>query len=471
LIELLVTIVILVTVLGAVIPVLSPNNDARRIRNAARQLQSLITQAQALAAREGRPYGIAFRENQVDLDTNGNRLNDGVALEAFIISERKPYAGFSEFSRARLMFRPDLSPFPDGSRFKVQLVAAATHGGPIFQPPYDFQIDPIPPEVIRRGDRIQVGEHLFRVVDPDKDGDGSPENLSDFPQGEYYSYPPNSAAPIALLSVEPIGQLPLLPKIAPGKYVGVDVVATDAKTYKFLRQASNGGVYAQATRPGSNSAPPLQFPRGVGIDMLASGVDFRVPSATADVPKFLQSDFTTLQSLQIAEIKGLNTSDDSDRPWPRFVAPLTVGVLFDPSGGIHSLTVNGEELQENFWVRPSRLYLLVGRIENATRTLQEIGVDPNNPGPDGLADFTSLTTDDDDTVAQRREQLNWLNRDSLWVTVAGRTGRAVVAENNTAVDPRAIIGPSSSMTPPEQLARQLQAARGFARELAGGGGQ
>ena len=62
LIELLITIVIMVTVLAGALPLLSPNNNSRKLREASRQLNSLLSQAQAQAARDGRPVGVAFRE-------------------------------------------------------------------------------------------------------------------------------------------------------------------------------------------------------------------------------------------------------------------------------------------------------------------------------------------------------------------------------------------------------------------------
>src|SRR5689334_13735829 len=62
LIELLVTIVIMVTVLAGVLPLVSPNNNSRKIREGSRQLNTLFSQAQAQAARDGRPVGVAFRE-------------------------------------------------------------------------------------------------------------------------------------------------------------------------------------------------------------------------------------------------------------------------------------------------------------------------------------------------------------------------------------------------------------------------
>ena len=96
LIELLITIVIMIAVLGGVIPMLSPNNEARQIREGARQLNTMIAQAQARAARDGRPVGIAFRE------TNVGGQPSGVAMEAFFIAEPQIFAGFSPNSQVRV---------------------------------------------------------------------------------------------------------------------------------------------------------------------------------------------------------------------------------------------------------------------------------------------------------------------------------------------------------------------------------
>jgi type II secretory pathway pseudopilin PulG len=470
LIELLVTIVILVTVLAGVIPVLSPNNDARRIRSAAQQLQSMLAQAQALAAREGRPYGVGFRETQVEIDTTGpvpERLTDGVALEAFFISEPKPYAGFSEYSRARLMFMENGGAFPDGSQLQAQFVLAGSYLPAPAQFPDEIAPDPLPPNVIRRGDVLRVGGRDYRVIDPDQNGDGSPEDLEQFRQGDFYTFDtlgPGGKAK-ASLAIEPVKGFPIL---SPNYRVDMspnDLLATTPKSYKLLRQAAN-----PATRPGNTAGPPLQFPRGVGIDMLASGVDYRIPSNASDVPKFLQFSFTDLQSRNLAILADLDLTSPSDRPWPRFTPPLTVGVMFAPSGALHAVWVNGETLQEDFWVRPQRVYLLLGRSENSTRTIEEIA-GTGGAGSGGLADFSDLaqppaagTADPDaEEVATRREQLNWLNRDSLWVTVVAKSGRAVTSPNDTAVDPRVFA--DSGQEPRLQVANQIQAARTYAREL------
>jgi hypothetical protein len=241
--------------------------------------------------------------------------------------------------------------------------------------------------------------------------------------------------------------------------------ATTPKAYKLLRQAAN-----PSTRPGNTGGPPLQLPRGVGVDMLASGVEYRIPG-TADVDKYLQYSFATLQSRNLALLEDMDLTKPSDRPWPTFAPPLTVGVMFAPTGALHAIWVNGEVLQEDFWVRPTRLYLLLGRSENSTRTIGEL-LGNGKAGSSGLVDFTDVdpppATQGDDVagaedVATRREQLNWLNRDSLWLTVVAKNGRAVTSPNDTGTDPRVFA--ANGPEPRVQLANQLQAARTYAREL------
>jgi type II secretion system protein H len=61
LIELLVVVIILTTVVAAAIPILTPSNEDRRLREAARSLNTFITAAQARAIASGRPYGIALK--------------------------------------------------------------------------------------------------------------------------------------------------------------------------------------------------------------------------------------------------------------------------------------------------------------------------------------------------------------------------------------------------------------------------
>ena len=84
--------------------------------------------------------------------------------------------------------------------------------------------------------------------------------------------------------------------------------------------------------------------------MLASGLDFRVPSDAADIPKLLQFGFTTLQSVNQAKYKWGDPQYQSEpRPWPVFQGPVTVGVMFAPSGRLHAVWVNGETIDDSIW--------------------------------------------------------------------------------------------------------------------------
>ena len=101
LIELLVTIVILVTLLAAVLPAVSPNNEARKIREASRQLTSLFAQAQAQAARDGRAVGVGLHATADE--------TTGMALEAYIIAEPPVFTGFSPRVVGRVLRRATAS--------------------------------------------------------------------------------------------------------------------------------------------------------------------------------------------------------------------------------------------------------------------------------------------------------------------------------------------------------------------------
>ena len=82
LIELMVVVVILVTLVAGVLPLVSPNNDARKIREASRGLKTFLMAAQAEAARTGRPVGIGFRETSLATRSN-TTPGSGMAIEVY----------------------------------------------------------------------------------------------------------------------------------------------------------------------------------------------------------------------------------------------------------------------------------------------------------------------------------------------------------------------------------------------------
>ncbi|MEM9657415.1 MAG: prepilin-type N-terminal cleavage/methylation domain-containing protein [Planctomycetota bacterium] len=233
LIELLVVIVILVTLVAGVIPILSPNNDARKLREASRQLSSMISQAQATAARTGRPAGIGF--NGVDPNTGAPR---GIALEAYFFAQPPAFHGFDDRATVRLQ--------PAGSTPQVTLQFGAGRGDSFVSDGSD-QSYWLPPRMFRLGDEIVVAGHRFRIVE------GGANEIEEFNTQDIYG---NSIANEYLIS----------------KQV-VDVVWMNWHLNADRRLPDGGHRYEVLRKPQRTSEPPLAFPRGIGIDTTASEGD------------------------------------------------------------------------------------------------------------------------------------------------------------------------------------------------------
>jgi type II secretory pathway pseudopilin PulG len=248
LIELLVTIAILVTVLGAVVPMLSPNNDARKIREAARQLNGMFAQAQAQAARDGRAVGVAFQEFTTD------STRSGMALEAFFISEPPPFAGFSESSRAEVTTLAGsryVDPNPPDERVEferyrgnrlcqIRLCVLSGDGT-------SWENDPWPPSLLRVGDTVKVAGNEFLIVEEDYPKDSGANRLD---INGYLDSTPE--AMLLCVWTNDSGQ-PL-----PGPPV---VAEPSRKSFVINR------------RPRNSAGAPMQFPTGIGIDMDVSGAE------------------------------------------------------------------------------------------------------------------------------------------------------------------------------------------------------
>jgi prepilin-type N-terminal cleavage/methylation domain-containing protein len=368
LIELLVTIVIMVTVLAGVIPLISPNNNARKIREASRQLNSLLQQAQAQAARDGRPAGVAFREFTTA------STNSGIALEAFVIANPRPFVGFSNTSEARLLFM-------DGAVTMVQFVLAGQFatfpGAADWDPNACYFLDPAPPNTIRFGDEIEVGGYKFVITDPDRDGvdprddTGEDENPR-FIRGDYYT---DARAQFAVTYV---GDSPLVPRAA------IQVRANEPTP---LWGWTNPTKYTVIRQPAKTTDAPLQFPRGIGIDLQASGA-----TGPGGAP------------------------DDFDQGG---IADLT-GVMFRPNGSLEAVYYNGERFD-----RVEQAFILLGLFANGNNGNQQ-ETDYN------FKDFPPPANQSE--IDQRRSRINWLNPDAAWVTVT-RAGRVLTSPNNTSFRP------------------------------------
>jgi Tfp pilus assembly protein FimT len=106
LIELLIVIVIFTTIVAAAIPLMSPSNNDRQLREAARGLNTFISGAQARAISTNRPFGVAIK--RLSQDTKRPEDNS-ISLEVFYIEQQPPYAGFDANSRACVSLHPTLA--------------------------------------------------------------------------------------------------------------------------------------------------------------------------------------------------------------------------------------------------------------------------------------------------------------------------------------------------------------------------
>ncbi|MEO2049009.1 MAG: hypothetical protein ABGX16_20825 [Pirellulales bacterium] len=388
LVELLVVIVILVTLVAGVIPLLSPNNDTRKIREASRGLQAYINSTQAEAARTGRPHGIGFRESP---------SGDGMALEVFRMEVPQAFAGFSEASRVLVettsnTYSGNIARYSGFPLFKVNF-GNATSGG----------VEPLPPGMFKPFDMVNVAGNKFLIVDSPNNIDPSNDKLFEYgvvPNTIKYFGEPNGdqnkqVSDLECVWVNASGQLP----------------PQGVQSYRIIRQ------------PLTSSASPFVLPAGIAIDMQGSMQE-------GDVTTFYASANTT---------------------------PDAVNILFSPAGHVSSVLFNGNEL-----TNVSRIILLLGRVENGN--LQPVDYD-----------FTGVVTNDQ--LEQQREKVNWLSLDSRWISIAARSGRAIVSDN-AFVDPRTYTdingntdldgdGNDIVLDPKDQI----EAAHEIAHEMKRGGGR
>jgi len=327
LIELLVVIVILTTLVGGVIPILSPNNDTRKISAAARGLQGYITLVQTRAAHTGRPHGIAFRESSA---------GSGAALEVFGLEVPPLFAGFSTESRVWVTLSPRsaLGQPPvynpgarDNFRFHPQF-----NGAPLYRLAFvlanrDKNDDWLPPRTFRIGDSVDIDGNQFRMVDTawnvnrlETVGTATSEVM----------YLGSSATPASVIECVWVNS-------------GGQVAPQGLKRYQIARQPTN------------SSESPYQLPAGIAIDMQGS-----VAEGSQHLIRF-PSD------------KSLYTNNSPPR-----TTNDTVGIMFSSTGSVSNVILNGIEL-----ATVSRVILLLGRVENSGLQGGEWVMD-RNPSKDTL---------------------------------------------------------------------------------------
>ncbi|MEQ8839326.1 MAG: type II secretion system protein, partial [Lacipirellulaceae bacterium] len=243
LIELLVVITILTTLVAGVIPLLSPNNDPRKIREASREVQNYITLAQAEAARTGRPHGIFLQKLSATTGIPGDPTNPdrGVCLEIFQIEEPPAFAGFSENSAVRIY--PDVSLGTPilRAQFGIGLNSTFTSGSP-----NGPSLLELPQRMFRPGDILEVDGNRYRLS---RELD-APTDRSDLD------------GPFFIATNGPTNNSP------DGDGFRVEWLNNNGQVVND----TIGNRYAIRRLPMRSAEPPLQLPKGVCIDLQCSGL-------------------------------------------------------------------------------------------------------------------------------------------------------------------------------------------------------
>jgi prepilin-type N-terminal cleavage/methylation domain-containing protein len=425
LIELLVVIVILTTIVAAAIPLMSPNNDDRRLREAARGLNTYITGAQSRSIATNRPYGVALKRLSQDTKRAEDR---GVCLEVFYVEQQPPYAGFDANSRVCVAIHPD--PAETG---KV-LIRFVTRGTTQAGLPPGWTSDLFPTDVIRPGDVLEVNGTRFQLLD-----DLSQRNITIgyIKQVEYFRPPSNNLpAQIVARPLNDSGQ-----QINPryddkGNEIGSQPASSKPPAPYWALPAP----YKIFRQPTPASDAPYQLPEGTAIDLRASGVG--------------SGDYFYWPGIH----------DNNDQ----------VMIMFSPEGKVSRVWYNqkfgDDSAADLIFNEPvvDNLYLLVGRRENI-------------PAPAANSDATLQSATfgtplTDEQRAKLREPLNWLGGGSRWVVIGSQTGRIATIEN-AFVDMSSVLNnpqkpfDTASQSSEEMRGAQILAAREFTHEMAQVGGR
>jgi type II secretory pathway pseudopilin PulG len=148
LVELLVVVVILTTLVAAALPVMAPSSETRRLREAARSLNTMITTAQSKATELGRPFGIWLEKQSIQTQRAEDR---GAVMTVFYCEEPAPFGGFDENSAAILQF--------DGST--GQFMAVFGSYDPLTA---QFVRQALPPGIFRPGDLLELHDKVFQIL-------------------------------------------------------------------------------------------------------------------------------------------------------------------------------------------------------------------------------------------------------------------------------------------------------------------
>lgn len=458
LIELLVVTVLVSILVTTAIPVLSPNNDSRKIREASRAVNAYLASAQARAIETGRSFGVNF----VRLSTVTNQQDDaGVCLELQQVEIPPVYTGFDSNSLAMLAINQEYLNGVSDIPYVLQLVRKQDEAPPVRNTtggimPTGYDADLFPPTFFRENDLIEMHGHTFRIV-------GCSTGVDD---NGYYRQPEvgflvhfllspiNSNIPVAaneraqdLISIVPLfdnrGNALPSPEVLNDPNLNQDFDTSFCWTapapYRVMRQ------------PIPASGEPLQLPGGTAIDLGASGLN--LSQLVSSENRFHTATF--LDSEGRVQVRTLNDL-------------LSPSLLFTPSGGIQ-LQLPGEEMQPVV----GSVELCIGRREFIPYEPTEEASDRFDDTPARALDFPidlradivearlgnqDAITAESEEVREIMNQYNWLNLDTRWVVLSGQSG-SITSVATSYVDPRS--DPDSTdegFTVEEQLAVALSNA-------------
>lgn len=461
LLELLIVVVLLTTLVAAAIPILAPSSDERRIREAARGVNTFITGAQMKAVELRRPYGVALK--RLSQDTNSAEDNS-VCLELFYVEQPPAYRGFTDTSMARVAaYVPDQDNWyaPDNNKIRPLVLIQFVRRGeatPMSDDglPVGWDADLFPGGVIRPGDVVELYGTRYELLSDTNDMQVKArfsDTTNTFFASNTGSVGSVNATQIVARPLNDSGQMMadvmevrsgVYEKVAMGLYLEFD------DRGRPLRDIPNLGVtpddpfwphpapYKILRQPMPTSSEPYQLPEGTAIDLRASGIG--------------NNDYFY---------------------WPG-VHDNSQGVLimFAPEGRVSRVSFSQLPFDSVPFNEPvtDNLFLLVGRRENC-------------PAPDVANDPTLAsaglpaagTPNRDQALQELKEPLNWLLGQCRWIAIGARSGRVVTTEN-AFVDPQTVIDkyddpPNVTQSSKEMRAAQIIEAREFAREMTQMGGR
>jgi prepilin-type N-terminal cleavage/methylation domain-containing protein len=303
LMELLVVITIVGMLTAAMIPVMSAASDARRLREGARLVSTMLASAQSRAISSGRAVGVLFQPM---------KNNPAAAMELYLVESPPPYSGDTLNSVVLV---------------KLTSKVITTSSGP--QTVYPVTVTPNMPstdagwQTVRPGDVIRFNYRgATFYVDP---GDTSP-------------YVPVATSP------NPPIPLPILPtdstRTTTDKSTGKAYLNDPTLLPPQATSAAGAALSFQVLRqPIKTMDPPAQLADGSAVDLYFSGIDL-APSGTArPTPSVL----------------GTSTGGLTNNTPPLIIT-------FSPAGTLDQVYCG--DGGSTYQMRPlSGIYLLVGKIE------------------------------------------------------------------------------------------------------------